>query len=132
MTSTLQGRSIIENLDAFGAKRFLAENEVVVLPQKRHLAAAVGAAFGLVLRALVEAAETAEILAGRVEKKHIDLMVGDADFFLRPELIHRAAAQEAQRLEFSDVIEPDGEIHIFGLVNTTSSPACPLGLHSGR
>ena len=107
--------SIIKNLDVFRAKRFLVENEFVVLPQKRHLAAPVGAAFGLVLRALVEAAETAEILAGCVEKEHVDLMVGDADLLLLPELIDRAAAQEAQPLEFSGVIEPDGEIHIFGV-----------------
>ena len=123
--------SIIKNLDVFRAKRFLVENEFVVLPQERHLAAPVGAAFGLVLRALVEAAETAEILAGRVEKEHLDLIVGDADLLLLPELIHRAAAQEAQPLEFSGVIEPDGEIHIFGFVNMTLSPACPRGLHSG-
>jgi hypothetical protein len=44
------------------------ENEFVVLPQKRHLAAVGCAALRLVLRALIEAAESAEIRAGGVEQ----------------------------------------------------------------
>ncbi len=36
------------------------------------------------LRTLIHAAEPAEILAGRVEKEHIDLMVGDADLLSLP------------------------------------------------
>jgi len=71
------------------------ENEFVVLSQKRHLAAIGCAALRLVLRALIEAAESAEIRAGGVEQEHVDLMVGDADLPFLPEQIHRVAAQEA-------------------------------------
>ena len=76
------------------------ENEFVVLSQKRHLAAIGCAALRLVLRALIEAAESAEMRAGgvdqeHVDQEHVDLMVGDADLPFLPEQIHRAAAQEA-------------------------------------
>ena len=71
------------------------QNEFVVLPQKRHLAAVGCAALRFVLRALIEAAESTEIRTGSVEQEHIDLMVGDADLPFLPELIHRAAAYEA-------------------------------------
>ena len=68
------------------------ENEFVVLSQKRHLAAIGCAALRLVLRALIEAAESAEIRAGGVEQEHVDLMVGDADLPFLPEQIHCVAA----------------------------------------
>jgi hypothetical protein len=81
------------------------ENEFVVLSQKRHLAAIGCAALRLVLRALIEAAESAEMRAGgvdqehvdqeHVDQEHVDLMVGDADLPFLPEQIHRVAAQEA-------------------------------------
>jgi hypothetical protein len=71
------------------------ENEFVVLSQKRHLAAIGCAALRLVLRALIEAAESAEMRAGGVDQEHVDLMVGDADLPFLPEQIHRVAAQEA-------------------------------------
>ena len=71
------------------------ENEFVVLSQKRHLAAIGCAALRLVLRASIEAAESAEIRAGGVDQEHVDLMVGDADLPFLPEQIHRVAAQEA-------------------------------------
>jgi hypothetical protein len=101
-----------------------------VLTQKGDPAAVHGATVRLVLRALVEAAEPAEIPPGRVEKEHIDLMVSDAGLLLFPELIHRAAAQDAQPVEFGGVIEPHGDIDILGFVNETSS-ARARGLHSG-
>ena len=71
------------------------ESEFVVLTQKRHLAAVGLAALRLVLRALIEAAESAEIRTGGIEQEHIDLMVGDADLPFLPEQIHRVAAQQA-------------------------------------
>jgi hypothetical protein len=60
-----------------------------MLFQKQHLAAAVRSALRLVLRTLIEVAEAAEVLTGRVEQEDVDLMVGDAHIVVVPVSIER-------------------------------------------
>lgn len=68
-----QAGALVKDQDAIGLDRVRLEYESIVLTQKGDPAAAHGVAFRLVLRALIEAAESAEICAGRVEDKHVDL-----------------------------------------------------------
>jgi hypothetical protein len=114
---------LVENLDVIGSKRVRIENEPVVLTQKRDTPAVRGATIGLVFRTLVEAAETAEICARPVDKKHIDLMVSDAHLLVVPERVNRTATQDTQTIEVLGIIDPDGHVDVLGFVKGGSAAA---------
>ena len=72
--------AIVEHLNSRRVQRIEVEDEIVVLLQKRHLAAVLGSALWLVLRALIETAKPSKIGAGSgVDQEHVNLMVGDTD-----------------------------------------------------
>ena len=103
--------------------RMAIEHEIIVLSQKGDLPAVLGSALRLVFRALVKATQPSQVVARRrVNQKDIDLMMGDTDFVLMPQLIHGAAAQEAESIEISRGVEPNGEIDVFRFVYRPVAP----------
>jgi hypothetical protein len=75
-----------------------------MLLQERHLAAAFCLALRLMFRALIEVAESPLVLARRVEKEDVNLMMSDPYRLLLPELMHCAAAKYAQLIEIDRAI----------------------------
>lgn len=88
-------------------------------------AAAGNQAIRFALRALVEAAQPAEVAIGcRLEQKYIRLMSGDAG--PSPGFISRSQDKVAGTAQFTqpaEGIEPDGEIEIFAFMPNLATPS---------
>jgi len=77
----------VKDLEALRGKRIWIEHESIVRLQKPHAPTALRSTLRLVFRALIEVAESTEILSRQVEQEDVNLMVSDAHLLVLPKSI---------------------------------------------